>query len=206
MGNFDRGNRGGRDRFGGGGSRGGRDFGGSRGGYGSPRFGGEAGGGERRDFNSPRSDRFGAGRDDREMFQAVCDKCGKSCEVPFKPTSGKPVFCRDCFRENSESGARPERSFSRPSFESRSDGGARPAQSNDQFEKLNQKLDKILKILESVEIEETPEEFNSAPVEEVPAEEEVVDEVSQPEELSDENPESEEIAPAPKKRSSKKSA
>lgn len=35
----------------------------------------------------------------RELFDAVCDKCHKKCQVPFKPTPGKPVYCRECFRE-----------------------------------------------------------------------------------------------------------
>ena len=29
---------------------------------------------------------------------ATCSKCGKSTEVPFRPTNGKPVYCSDCFR------------------------------------------------------------------------------------------------------------
>ena len=33
----------------------------------------------------------------REMHKAVCAECGKNCEVPFEPTEGKPVFCRECF-------------------------------------------------------------------------------------------------------------
>lgn len=33
----------------------------------------------------------------REMHKAVCDECKKECEVPFKPTEGKPVFCKDCY-------------------------------------------------------------------------------------------------------------
>ena len=33
----------------------------------------------------------------REMHKAVCSKCGKACEVPFKPTEGKPVFCKECY-------------------------------------------------------------------------------------------------------------
>jgi CxxC-x17-CxxC domain-containing protein len=33
----------------------------------------------------------------REMHKAVCFECGKECEVPFKPTEGRPVYCRDCF-------------------------------------------------------------------------------------------------------------
>lgn len=39
----------------------------------------------------------GFNRGPREMHKAVCSECGKECEVPFKPTEGKPVFCRDCF-------------------------------------------------------------------------------------------------------------
>jgi len=35
----------------------------------------------------------------REMHKAVCGECGVECEVPFKPTEGKPVFCRDCYRK-----------------------------------------------------------------------------------------------------------
>jgi len=33
----------------------------------------------------------------REMHKAVCSDCGQECEVPFKPTEGRPVYCRDCF-------------------------------------------------------------------------------------------------------------
>jgi CxxC-x17-CxxC domain-containing protein len=37
-------------------------------------------------------------RDTQEMFSATCAQCGKRCEVPFRPTGERPVFCRDCFR------------------------------------------------------------------------------------------------------------
>jgi CxxC-x17-CxxC domain-containing protein len=30
---------------------------------------------------------------------AVCSHCGKETTVPFRPTQGRPVFCRECFRE-----------------------------------------------------------------------------------------------------------
>ncbi len=33
----------------------------------------------------------------REMHEAVCSDCGKKTEVPFKPTEGRPVYCRDCY-------------------------------------------------------------------------------------------------------------
>ncbi|QYZ78148.1 DNA-directed RNA polymerase [Methanofollis formosanus] len=42
---------------------------------------------------------FGGRRDfgPREMHKTVCSDCGKECEVPFKPTEGRPVYCNDCF-------------------------------------------------------------------------------------------------------------
>ena len=30
---------------------------------------------------------------------AVCSHCGKQTTVPFKPTQGRPVLCRDCFQQ-----------------------------------------------------------------------------------------------------------
>ncbi len=53
------------------------------------------GGGGGRSFGGSR-DRFNRGP--REMHKAVCAECKQECEVPFKPTEGKPVLCRDCFR------------------------------------------------------------------------------------------------------------
>jgi CxxC-x17-CxxC domain-containing protein len=43
--------------------------------------------------------KFGGGRSfgPREMHKAKCSDCGKDCEVPFKPTEGKPVYCRECY-------------------------------------------------------------------------------------------------------------
>ena len=47
---------------------------------------------------------FGRNRDfkrrDREMHKATCAKCKKECEVPFKPTEGRDVLCKDCYSEN----------------------------------------------------------------------------------------------------------
>lgn len=37
----------------------------------------------------------GGGRKD---FHVVCAECGRATTVPFKPTQGKPVLCRDCFK------------------------------------------------------------------------------------------------------------
>ncbi len=30
--------------------------------------------------------------------RTVCSNCGKETTVPFKPTQGRPVFCRECFQ------------------------------------------------------------------------------------------------------------
>ncbi|MCK5449906.1 DNA-directed RNA polymerase [Candidatus Pacearchaeota archaeon] len=35
----------------------------------------------------------------REMHKAICSGCKKECEVPFKPTEGRDVFCKDCFND-----------------------------------------------------------------------------------------------------------
>ncbi len=41
-----------------------------------------------------------------QMFQATCSECHKSCEVPFRPTGERPVYCRDCFASKGSRGAR----------------------------------------------------------------------------------------------------
>lgn len=34
-----------------------------------------------------------------ELYPAICSNCGKETEVPFKPTPGKEVFCKDCYEK-----------------------------------------------------------------------------------------------------------
>jgi CxxC-x17-CxxC domain-containing protein len=29
----------------------------------------------------------------------VCSQCGRETTVPFRPTQGRPVFCRECFQD-----------------------------------------------------------------------------------------------------------
>ncbi|OIO07019.1 hypothetical protein AUJ35_02955 [Candidatus Falkowbacteria bacterium CG1_02_41_21] len=84
--------------------------------------------------NNNRFERRDSGHSDKQMFQAVCDKCHKNCEVPFRPTGDKPVFCSDCFGKGEKN-----------------NGGGNTAINHDQykkqFETLNAKLDSILKML-----------------------------------------------------------
>lgn len=86
----------------------------------------------------------GRGSDFKTSFRVTCDKCQKDCDVPFKPTGNKPVYCSDCFRKNekpSSSGRfeREERSFSPPA-------GNNDA-INKRLDKIEEKLDKILESL-----------------------------------------------------------
>ncbi len=73
-------------------------FGGNRGGFGGGNRGRFDGGNR---GNSGGGNRNFSNRNDapREMHKATCAECGKECEVPFKPMSGKPVYCKDCYNK-----------------------------------------------------------------------------------------------------------
>ena len=48
-----------------------------------------------------KADRYANGdsgyRPQRQLFPAVCAQCGKDTELPFEPSEGRPVYCRDCY-------------------------------------------------------------------------------------------------------------
>lgn len=35
----------------------------------------------------------------RVETRTTCSQCGKETTVPFRPTQGRPVFCRECFQQ-----------------------------------------------------------------------------------------------------------
>ncbi len=37
--------------------------------------------------------------------RTVCSQCGKETTVPFRPTQGRPVFCRECFQQRRQQAA-----------------------------------------------------------------------------------------------------
>lgn len=129
---------------------------------------------KRRDFGSRDSDR------PRVMHKTICSNCGNECEVPFKPTGNKPVFCRDCFQNQRSLGsARSENFSNRSNFDNRTNNqSVRPAEQSqykEQFESLNAKLDKILNLLtpketvKEIEISEPePNLITEVPAVEVP--------------------------------------
>jgi CxxC-x17-CxxC domain-containing protein len=95
-----------------------------------------------RDFGRDRHSSFDRPRfEDKKMFSASCDSCGSRCEVPFRPTSGKPVFCNACFGKSSATAGKA--------------GGS--CNCKDQFTAINTKLDTIIKALN---IPATPKVFN----------------------------------------------
>ncbi len=40
------------------------------------------------------------------MFDVVCAECGKDTRVPFRPSGNRPVYCSECFSQQSDRGGR----------------------------------------------------------------------------------------------------
>src|SRR5262245_2525041 len=43
---------------------------------------------------------------DRTLYEAICADCHKVCEVPFKPSEDRAVYCKECFAKR-KAGGRP---------------------------------------------------------------------------------------------------
>ena len=39
----------------------------------------------------------------RGKHKATCAECKQECEVPFKPSGDRPVYCKACFSKRKES-------------------------------------------------------------------------------------------------------
>jgi CxxC-x17-CxxC domain-containing protein len=65
-----------------------------------------------------------------EMFDVTCARCGNACQIPFKPMTNKPVYCRDCFNK-------------KDNFEPKGPETEQPSQ----LDIINKKLDKIMRAL-----------------------------------------------------------
>lgn len=118
-------------------------------------FGSRDGGNNRGGFGGNRGG-FGGGRGgDRQMFSAICDKCGAECQLPFRPTGEKPVYCSNCFEKNDnrDSGRRFEsRDNNRDTRDYRQENTR-----NTEMEAINRKLDRILDLLTVKEQKELKE-------------------------------------------------
>jgi len=69
---------------------------------------------------APRTAFASAGQ--RELHAARCSNCGAETMVPFVPTAGRPVFCRDCYRQQRPDTGAGRQHHARPE---RHDRGAR---------------------------------------------------------------------------------
>ena len=47
----------------------------------------------------------GPSMNSRVETQTNCSACGKETTVPFRPTQGRPVFCKECFQQRRFTGA-----------------------------------------------------------------------------------------------------
>jgi CxxC-x17-CxxC domain-containing protein len=66
---------------------------------------------DRRPFNRGSSDRQRIDRAPLEMHRVVCADCGKECEVPFRPTGDRPVYCSECFAKRRPSETEDRREY-----------------------------------------------------------------------------------------------
>lgn len=44
-------------------------------------------------------------RKDRTLYEAVCADCHKVCEVPFRPSEDRAVYCKECFAKRRSGGS-----------------------------------------------------------------------------------------------------
>ena len=61
-----------------------------------------------------RNSHYGRGGQDnsfreRSYTKVICADCNKECEVPFKPSTDRPVYCKECFAKRKESNSFKEK-------------------------------------------------------------------------------------------------
>ena len=94
----------------------------------------------------------------KQMFSAVCDNCGRNCEVPFQPTGSKPVLCSNCFQEKNGPRRPQQNRFDDRTRVRRFDRGGSPIETREEKEnrqivllreeimKLNDKVSKLIEM------------------------------------------------------------
>ena len=91
-------------------------------------------------FNDKPSRSFRNSRDnDREETTVTCADCGDQCTIPFVPKTDRPVYCRDCFRQNKPDDSGRDRP-------SRDDRGSRYSRDTS---RSNRRSEKVLRKQES---------------------------------------------------------
>jgi CxxC-x17-CxxC domain-containing protein len=85
---------------------------------------------QRRDSEDRRSSSRDSRGSKREfgMTKVTCSACKSECEVPFKPTTNKPIYCNKCFTKKDKTSSNDS--------------------SSKDLDIINRKLDKIMRALE----------------------------------------------------------
>jgi CxxC-x17-CxxC domain-containing protein len=120
----------------------------------------------------PRGGRSGGGNDfrrrdsgPRQMYSAVCDNCGKNCEIPFRPSGDRPVYCSDCFEKTEKGGFQrsTRRDEGRPNFSVKDNTNNKML---DQMISLNSKMDKLISLMQPnvIPLPQTVEEIKKPEV------------------------------------------
>lgn len=95
----------------------------------------------------------------KQLFSAICADCRKPCQVPFRPSGDKPIYCKDCFMKRKEKTAGDTWRAEAPQGGSpkQSSAPVKPQQSTDgvqlidlkrQMDVMSEKLDMLLQKLE----------------------------------------------------------
>ena len=68
-------------------------------------------------FEQPR--RYGETRQDsgyreRTLYKVICADCNKECEVPFRPSGDRPVYCKECFSRRKNDSSFKEKRDNKP--------------------------------------------------------------------------------------------
>ena len=118
--------------------------------YDNNQQGGYKGGNDKKQFGGP-----------KQLFSAICADCRKPCQVPFRPSGDKPIYCKDCFmkrkeksagdtwRSDAPQGGSPKQNTA-PAKPQQSSGGVQLADLKRQMDVMSGKLDILLQKREGV--------------------------------------------------------
>ncbi|MCX5716194.1 MAG: hypothetical protein NTV07_04965 [Candidatus Omnitrophica bacterium] len=60
---------------------------------------------------------------ERTLYKAICADCNKECEVPFRPSQDRPVYCKECFASRKVGGPLTAHYDSKPAGKEIRQGG-----------------------------------------------------------------------------------
>ncbi len=97
----------------------------------------------------------GGNRKPITLHEAICDQCGNACEIPFRPTPGKLVYCNECFQDKREDGSHAGDVRFTPKNALRPETPTRIVPENmgevkKQLELLNIKMDQLIQAVKSL--------------------------------------------------------